>query len=411
MQTGPSYSRAVPPEKHTAPPELPPGVRRSTGYFPELESLRGVACTLVALYHVNGYVCDTEGKAGIVTNPLAAFILAGHAGVNLFFILSAFLLSMPFLIEAAGGKRVMRRGYFFRRALRILPLYYVAVIGGTILSASAPADLLAGLPHLVFLNATTAFYNPGLMPYRGVWWTLTTEMQFYLLLPLLPFALRSRRGRWIGAGALAAWALAYACFVTDTVRMQTGLGGILLGLSIFGHASLFLFGIAAAWLYLSHGERIRQWMRQSAPVRNGGADLALFATIAALGLVLRWATFKGFWGVEVWGPFHPWHLVDATLWTTIVLLFVLAPLRTGWIFSNPLWNRAGVLSYSIYLWHYPIYKFGLDAFHRFHQVSSPGWDGPTLAAVAVLSGVIVAFSSLTYRFIEQPFLALKQRLD
>lgn len=391
--------------------DVPVGVRTSTGYLPELESLRGIACTIVALYHLDAYVCGTEGQAGLVASPLSAFVLAGHAGVNMFFVLSAFLLSIPFLVDAAGGRPVLRRNYFVRRALRILPLYWVAVIGGTLLWASRPADLLVGLPHLVFLNATTWFYTSELMPYRGVWWTLATEAQFYVLLPLLPFFLRTRRARRLGALLLAAYSAAYYAFLTGTIRMQTGIGQILLGLSIFGHASLFLFGIAGAWLYLSHGERIRQAMAGSAILRNGGADLLLLGCIAALGLTLQWAAFQGFWVLEIANPRHAWHLADGALWTSIVLLMLLAPLRLKFLLSNRAWIRLGVLSYSIYLFHYPIFKFGIDAFHRLHPVDAPGWDAPTLGAAGVLCGVVVAFSSLTYRFVERPALALKQRLE
>jgi peptidoglycan/LPS O-acetylase OafA/YrhL len=394
-----------------AVPDAPTGVRRSTPYFPELESLRGIACTLVALYHVDAYVCDIEGKGGIVASPLSAFIRAGHTGVNVFFILSAFLLSIPFLIESAGGKRVVRRSFYTRRALRILPLYYLAVAFGTVMCAQVPADLLLGLPHLLFLNATTWFYTPGLMPYRGPWWTLATEMQFYALLPLLPLALSTRRGRWFGAALLVAYAAAYVGYLFGVVRMQTGLGEILLGLSLFGHAWLFLFGIAAAWLYLRFGERLRTALGGSAWLRNGGADLALLAAFAALGLELQWATFKGFWAVESGFRFHAWHLADGLLWTVVVLLLLLAPLRAKRLFSNPVWNRLGVLSYSIYLWHYPIYKFGIDAFRSATGTPAPGWNAPTLAAVAVLSGACVLVSSLTYRFVERPFLARKQLLE
>lgn len=370
-----------------------------------------MACTLVALYHLDAYVCDIEGKGGLLVSPLLAFIRAGHAGVNMFFVLSAFLLSMPFLIEAAGGKKVVRRSYYMRRALRILPLYWVAVVSGTILSAARPADLLLGLPHLLFLNATTAFYTPDLMPYRGVWWTLATEMQFYVVLPLLPMVLKTWRGRLMGLGLLATWAAAYSSFIYGGIGMQTGLGQILLGLSLFGHAPLFLYGIAGAWLFLRHGEAIREWMQRSAVLRNGGADLALLLVLAVLGNVLGWAAFRGFWALEGPFPFHSWHLADGALWTAVVLLMLLAPLRLKWLLSNRIFNVLGILSYSIYLWHYPIYKFGIDWFRGVPPAEAPGWTPAVLGASVLLSALLLAFSALTYRFIEKPFLARKQLVE
>ena len=75
-----------------------------------------------------------------------AFIGAGHTGVSLFFILSGFLLSPPFLREAWGGRRADRRAYLERRALRILPGYWFAVLTASIvLSNGRPAEMLHGV--------------------------------------------------------------------------------------------------------------------------------------------------------------------------------------------------------------------------------------------------------------------------
>ena len=81
---------------------VPAGIRDARSYSPELESLRGVACLLVFLFHASGTV--DSGAQGV--GPLRAFVYAGHTGVTLFFVLSAFLLSRPFLAQARGGPRV-----------------------------------------------------------------------------------------------------------------------------------------------------------------------------------------------------------------------------------------------------------------------------------------------------------------
>ena len=105
--------------------ERPVGVAIATHYLPELESLRGLAMLLVFLFHLDSIVRGPSRPASHATvSPLLAYIQAGHSGVNLFFVLSAFLLSLPFLSQAAGGRVVSVRRYAGRRALRILPLYY-----------------------------------------------------------------------------------------------------------------------------------------------------------------------------------------------------------------------------------------------------------------------------------------------
>jgi peptidoglycan/LPS O-acetylase OafA/YrhL len=92
-------------------------------FLPELESVRGIAILLVFAFHVDGFVRFPFSVAPSVPLSLA-FVHAGFTGVDLFFVLSAFLLSLPFLAEGAGGRRVVVREYALRRALRILPLYY-----------------------------------------------------------------------------------------------------------------------------------------------------------------------------------------------------------------------------------------------------------------------------------------------
>src|SRR5690606_25837144 len=120
--------------------------------------------------------------------------------------------------------------------------------------------------------------------------------------------------------------------------------------SIVGRWPQFVTGAAAAWLYL----RLRDlpW-RAPAWWRNGGADLALLATFTALALLLRWVTEGGndrFISV----PFQGWRCIEGGLWSIIVLLVLLAPLRTKRLWDNAAWERLGLLSYSLYMWHVPI---------------------------------------------------------
>src|SRR5262245_60933990 len=131
---------------------IPAGVRESSGYLPEIESLRGVAIALVVWFHADGFVRYPGATIDEPVSPLLAFLRAGHTGVDLFFVLSGFLLALPFLDEALGGTPVSVRRYFSRRALRILPLYYLAVVASTVLVATRAADLLVAVPYLLFLN-------------------------------------------------------------------------------------------------------------------------------------------------------------------------------------------------------------------------------------------------------------------
>jgi peptidoglycan/LPS O-acetylase OafA/YrhL len=383
----------------------PVGIRRSAAYLAELESLRGVAIVLVVLFHLDGFILGLGRRSHTSVSPAFAFIGAGHSGVSLFFILSAFLLSLPFLAEADGGKRVVRTNYFGRRALRILPAYWTAVVVGTLLTSQHARDLLRGVGYLVFGNSF--LHLPPMTPYSSVWWSLATEVQFYLLLPFLPLVLRPGVGRRVGVALVVAWAVAYAAFLAG----QLGAPGdrLTIALSVFGRAPLFALGIAAAALYRSWGERLRDWSAGVPWLARGGADLVFLGVLAMLGMLLRWAVLTGYTETETTGR-HLWHVAEGGLWTVVVLLVLLAPLRVKPLVCNRAFATLGVLSYSIYLLHVPIATFALRA------VRSPahpftGWTPANAGMIGAIGLLCVLVASVTYRVIERPFLVRKARLD
>lgn len=195
-----------------------------------------------------------------------AYGLAGHTGVTLFFVISGFLLSRPFLAEAGGGERVDRRRYFRRRVLRIMPLYIVGVAVASIVCARQPVHLLRGLPYLLFLNSFSGTVI-RLWPHSDVWWSLATEVQFYLLLPLLPLVLR-QRWRWVGV--ISIYIVAYLLLAAGVFSFSTSNGQALLWQSIFGRGPLFALGIGLAWIYDRHRQALRTSGKGSSLLRGEG---------------------------------------------------------------------------------------------------------------------------------------------
>ena len=384
------------------------GLRRSSVFLPELESVRGIAVTLVFAFHADALV-RFPFIVPTTTLPLA-FVRAGFTGVDLFFVLSAFLLSLPLLAEAAGGRRVRRRDYFARRALRILPLYYAAVLTAAVLRAEHPGDLRRALPYLLFLDGIPGVAD-SLAPYNAVWWSLATEVQFYLILPLLPLFLRSRAGRRTGAVLLGAYALAYAAVIQGRLRMGSIAGQMALLDSVFGRGPLFLWGIAAAAIYHHAGDALRTRLRGSRWVRLGGADVVLLALVLGNAVFLRWLVSIGP-AAQMGARNQWWHIVNGGLWTAFILLLLLAPLWTKRLFANPVLARLGILSYSIYLIHHPFMNRSLNAVRSAwpHHIDW-GWKPFTYPVILALAAGCVALSALTYRFIERPFLVRKARFD
>jgi peptidoglycan/LPS O-acetylase OafA/YrhL len=379
----------------------PAGVRDSASFSPELEALRGWAIGLVFLFHADGVITGYE-RIGTTVSPAMAFITAGHTGVTLFFVLSAFLLSRPFLEEGRGGRIVGRPNFFRRRILRIMPLYSVAVCVAVALAWHNPTALVDGLCALFFLNSFTGSVA-SLIPYSAVWWSLATEVQFYLVLPLLGVCLRSRMGRRLGLAALLSWATASMIVATQPGMLSSDVH-FRLSLSLFGRAPAFLAGIAASWLVARHGERLRMAAMESRWLRNGGSDILLLIVLFGLGTVLQQVTYRGFVQTEISAPVS--HLAESVLWTMVLLIVLLAPLKIHRLITNRIFTTLGLLSYSLYLIHEPILFFGLS---QLVPRGIPVDVDLGLRAVAFVIAFVlcVSLSALTYRVIERPFLVRK----
>ncbi len=393
-------------------PERPAGTRRSRAYFPELESLRGLAILLVFLFHADGIL--RSGTVPAATGaPLwlpVAFVRAGHTGVSLFFVLSGFLLSLPFLAALAGGPRVSIRDFFRRRALRILPLYWLVVAAAAVinsLTTGSPAPLIAGAGCLVFLNAVIDF-GTALWPYSVAWWSLATEVQFYLLLPLLAVLSGSPRRQRLGLLALLLGALAYGAYLTGHLRAGSIAGQIRLNASVFGRAPLFAAGIVAAAVHQRCGEAVRIWFGRRPLLARGGADLGLAACLVALASLLRWTLSLGPGEADT----RPtWRLAEAVCWMGVVLALLLAPLRAKGLLVNSVFDRLGRLSYSIFLLHVPLLVIAIFGLRALLPGTFTAWTPGAAAALFAISLAIVGCAALTYRFVEVPFLVRKQRIE
>lgn len=180
--------------------DLQSGIREKNTSIVELESIRGIAVVLVFFFHLYGITVS-----GLEIKPesfslFMSFIVGGNTGATLFFVLSGFLLSLPFIKGIQRGQLPSLVDYFISRTLRILPLYYIVVIASII----HIGNIESGIATLSFQYVGYEIY-----PYSLVWWTLSTEVQFYILLPLTMYLLNTRNGKLILLTILVAWVMAY----------------------------------------------------------------------------------------------------------------------------------------------------------------------------------------------------------
>jgi peptidoglycan/LPS O-acetylase OafA/YrhL len=180
-------------------PSLLPSLRRVTTsgvYLAEIDGLRFVAIMMVVAYHIGGYWTIRAGRTypvpGPLDAPLQSALHLGYYGVHLFFVISGFVLAMPFCKHAlAGGKPVNLGTYFIRRLTRLEPPYVVSMLLFFLtMPLFGKGSWTELLPHLA---ASLAYvhnivYGCGSLINNNAW-SLEIEVQFYLLVPLIAAAL------------------------------------------------------------------------------------------------------------------------------------------------------------------------------------------------------------------------------
>jgi peptidoglycan/LPS O-acetylase OafA/YrhL len=346
--------------------------RFKLGYRPALDGLRGLAVLAVLTAH-----------SGLLKSGAAS------VGVDVFFVLSGFLITSLLIGEWDGSGRISLKDFYARRALRLLPalvVFLVVVTAGFWLIAPGETALANAGDALVALlystNWARAFglRRPDLL---GHTWTLSIEEQFYLLWPLLLIWLLRRTG---SRRSMCYWLLlAIALVYVERVLLDAA-GANLMRLS-FGtdtRADSLLLGCLVGVLLSSNlattGER--RFVRWS-------------AWAAALALVIL-TFYTGPFPVEL-------QFFDSVVSVAAaILIFAMAKskdcaLNRGLAHSWLVY--IGKISYGLYLWHHPIFRV----------VQSWEWPWQRTLVVEVAATVLVTLAS--FYLLERPFLRLKKRFS
>src|SRR5215211_2693517 len=381
-----------------------------------VEGLRGLAATSIVVYHCWRY--GTPGGARVDLGLLSRFALPHlPVGVTLFFTLSGFLLYRPLAAAAlrdTPGPGL--RAYLRNRALRILPAFWVILLVTAVLvqrsGGTVELGRLVQQPGVLLANLTlTQNYIPGALDTGvGPAWSLAVELVFYLVLPALGWlaaacarrtSTRSRR-TWaalVPAVVLMLVGLAGKALASFVVPSSNGYWYAMLVRSFLYHADLFGFGMVLGVLRvnLEDGElRLPAWWRRM--------------TVAALGLtVLAIALLADRGLLPAWGVLNPYQRLTALACALLLALVVLPgpePARPSplvRLLETRLFVAAGLVSYSLFLWHEPVVRW-LEG----HRLTMGGASGfwINLVALGVIAG---GLSALTYRYVERPALSRKAR--
>jgi peptidoglycan/LPS O-acetylase OafA/YrhL len=336
------------------------------GYRPEVDGLRAVAVLPVILYH-----CGLDWFPG------------GYVGVDVFFVISGYLITSIILSEMLAG-RFSLVTFYERRARRILPALFVMMLlcVPTAWVLLDPEDFkyfaksLVAVPtfssNLLFWLESGYFdTSADLKPLLHTW-TLAVEEQYYLFFPLFLMATWGMgRKRLVAILAL----VAVCSFVVAEIGAR--------------HHSTNTFYLlhARAWELLV-GSFIAfyfSWRPRNLPSHRGMNQIASLSGLALIGYaVLRFDTSTPFPGVNALPP---------VLGAALIILFADARTLVGRALSNRIMVWIGMISYSAYLWHQPLF-----AFARHSTLVEP-----PLAVMLTLAAVSLGLAWLSWRFVEQPF--------
>ena len=363
---------------------------------PELDGLRGVAILLVLLFH---YV-SLEGltKTGSWSSFLQRIVIMGWTGVDLFFVLSGFLIG-GILIDVRGSPNYFKT-FYARRFFRIIPIYYLWILGyillvslgGPFVRAHSHSGAMLQLgpaiySHFLFLQNLGFVHVTGL---TGAWfshtWSLAVEEQFYLVAPLIIWLLSQRRLSIflvvVIAGALLLRLGLLQCFHTDpwlvSVVMPT-------------RADTLAVGMLAAILWRN------ATFRAGLTTHNGVLYLLLGLFSGGAVAFWRWSPQSLAFGMESVG-----YSCMALFYGVMLLLVLARPTslfaaaaRIGWL------RELGTVSYCVYLIHLVV-----DVFcHAILLHDTPRFSNGRAVVVSLFAGFLTyGIAKFSWIVFERPLL-------
>lgn len=355
--------------------------------LPGLDLLRALAIGLVLLSHYQGFVSHNE--------TFGALGAAGWAGVDLFFVLSGYLIGNQILAPLAAGQGLSLRVFFARRLLRTLPNYYVVLAVYLLALQFAPHSPILGKSMAPAWSYLTFTQNFGLA-YGQTFthsWSLCIEEQFYVVMPLAALLLaryaRAAWPAWLVLGLAVAAGVAartYAWLAHDLAAFDAEVY-----YSSFCRSDELLFGVAIALLRNFHPAAFQRLMGYG----NALLGLGLLLSVAVLSCIVQHWT----------SPFVTsalgFSLVAASF--AVLVCAVLSPTCILHRWRVPGAASLALWSYAVYLAHKPIFM-ALSPWCKTWRIDP---ESPLCIAAVMALGILGGW--ILFRGVETPFMRLRAR--
>ncbi|HLH41682.1 MAG TPA: acyltransferase [Bryobacteraceae bacterium] len=364
-------------------------VKTGTGLRPEriapLDGIRGLAILAVVLMHYDAFL----DRHVFFQHILTSIFDYGWAGVDLFFVLSGFLITRILLATREASNYF--RAFYARRVLRIFPLYYASLLllfGVLIPKMSTEPSPTAPEIFRYFLYLQNWFMP---LQWSGQYWSLAVEEQFYLMWPLVVYNFERKRLLHIAIGG------SILSLLLRSALVIAGANPVLILTNVFTRLDALLMGSACACLMQQNGfeDRLRR------PARwFWCAPLASFPA-------LRLAA----------GSFHNTAPVILSVGYTIVGVSCAGVLLTAVLtagsrsllqrfLTHPAMRMLGKYSYAAYIWHVLVRVTVLYLEQTWLRVSTP-W----FVNIPLMFAITIGVSMLSHAAIERPFLSLKRYFE
>jgi peptidoglycan/LPS O-acetylase OafA/YrhL len=368
--------------------------------YPALHGLRVLAIVSVVQYHVTSILALNAGvmlDGGFVESSMRVFF-----GMDLFFILSGFLIGSILLrsIETSGTQNLRR--FYLRRVLRTFPSYYLVLATLALLGPLTQEHRRHLLVEVLYGTNYVSLKRASVVMFWG--WSLALEEQFYLAVPLLFLALYRLRSDRARLGLLGALWLA-----GPAVRLGVYLHGrpwedVALYEALYFHThtrfDTLVAGIFLAFVHRRHGAAITRWLE--APGRR--AMLAL-PSLACLWILLRPSIF----GLEHGQLLHvfAWGTLTSLLWIPALVLLLHGDGIVHRLLAAPVFRRVATLGYGVYLVHIPVIDRVIVPLALRAQARRVSMVLVWPASLALVMALSLALGYAMHVLIERPSLRLR----
>ena len=337
--------------------------------IPELDAVRGLAAVAIVIYHF----------------ALSRFPI-GWAAVDLFFVLSGFLIT-SIILEHRESRFFLAR-FIMRRGLRIWPIYYLSLLALLVAGPHLPRPTRwSGLPYcLTYTQNVERYWAAAVTEYSWYFnhtWTLAIEEQFYLIWPALILVAGRRRVASLALALLAASVAARACGA-HWWTLPGRSDGLALG--------------ALLATALRDRERFEGWLRR----HRWGLRFGALAALGYLGVVGALGGLPGH-GAPRW-PALTLLAINGLFVAVVGSVALRAGHPSLWFLRGSVLGYLGKISYGLYLYHMIVLRIKLDVCRVWGIGHNFGIDALTLVAC-------FALAALSWHFVEKPILALKDRFD